>query len=243
MIQQSKVIILRVIDYQESSKILTVLSKTHGKIALIAKGAKKPKNKFAGILEAGNILNVVYYYKASRNVQTLSEASVDYSSLKFRMQLDRASVLYAVLELIAQLVHENEENAAVFEFAVNFVQWLGDEDEVYVSIFPYVQVKMAEVVGIGLQIQNKANPSGAFLNISNGNISAEAENELAYKLTENQKKFLELAVQSRSKGIFLVKLENEELKQLVHHLDVYFKYHIDGYQDRRSDAVFEQMLQ
>ena len=41
MITNSKAIILRCIDYQESSKILTLLTPDHGKIAVIARGAKK----------------------------------------------------------------------------------------------------------------------------------------------------------------------------------------------------------
>lgn len=77
MITTSTAIVLRSIDYQGSSKIITVLSRTHGKIALIAKGAKKPKNKLAGAIEVGNILEVTYYYKASRNIQTLAESPLN----------------------------------------------------------------------------------------------------------------------------------------------------------------------
>ena len=87
MISTSKAIILRSIDYQDSSKIITALSQTHGKIALIAKGVKKPKSKLAGVIEVGNILEITYYFKASRNIQTLSEASIIYQSLNFRKDL------------------------------------------------------------------------------------------------------------------------------------------------------------
>jgi DNA repair protein RecO (recombination protein O) len=100
MISTSNAIILRCIDYQESSKIITALSETHGKISLIAKGAKKPKNKLAGVIEVGNILEVTYYYKPSRNIQTLAEASIVYQSLNFRKDFDKASILYSALELI-----------------------------------------------------------------------------------------------------------------------------------------------
>ena len=242
MIVQTRAIILKAINYQESSKILTVLTKEHGKIALIAKGAKKPKNKLAGILEAGNILDVVYYYKASRSVQTLSEASISYSSLTFRQQIERAAILYAVIELVAQLIHENEVNMPVFNFTETFIEWLGNEKDVHPSVFAYVQLRLAEITGIGL-LQDVDSAEGAvFLNISSGNISQDAENELAYKLSPNQAQFLFKSLSGKNKRIFNVGLENEELKQLVHHIDVYFKYHVDGYQERKSDSIFEQML-
>lgn len=241
MIIQDRAIILKAIDYQESSKILTVLSQKHGKIAIIAKGAKRPKNKFAGILETGNVLDVVYYYKASRNIQTLSEANIHFTSLKFRQQMERAAILYATLELVAQLVHENEVNENLFKLAHNFIIWLGEEEEVSPSVFVYIQLRLADISGLGIT-DEQTNKQTSFLNIASGNISEHAESELSYKLTANQAAFLKKVLNNRNKSLFKLKLENEELKQLVHHLDVYFKYHIDGYQERRSDAIFEQML-
>ena len=242
MIAHTQAIILRVIDYQESSKILTVLSSEHGKIALIAKGAKKPKSKLAGILEIGAVLDVVYYHKQTRGVQTLTEASIHYSSDNFRKDFERAAILYSTLEIVSQLVHENEVNKPIFEFSLNFIKWLGDAEETYPSVFAYVQLRLAEISGIGLISGLSEIPNKAFLNVTSGNISEQAEDELSYKLTEAQTRFLILGMSSKSKNIFKAGLKNGELRQLVNHLDVYFKYHIEGYQERRSDSIFEQML-
>lgn len=242
MITHTQAIILRVIDYQESSKILTVLSAEHGKIALIAKGAKKPKSKLAGILEIGAVLDVVYYHKPNRGVQTLTEASLYYSTDSFRKDFDKAAILYSTLEMVAQLVHENEVNNPVFEFSKNFIEWLGDSGETYPSVFAYVQLRLAEISGIGLVSGLTEIPETSFLNVSSGKISEQSEDELSYKLTPAQTRFLILGMSTKSKNIFKVGLENGELRQLVHHLDVYFKYHIEGYQERRSDSIFEQML-
>src|SRR5690606_28365163 len=141
-----------------------VLSQKHGKIAIIAKGAKRPKNKFAGILETGNILDVVYYYKASRNIQTLSEANIHFTSLKFRQQMERAAILYATLELVAQLVHENEVNENLFKLAHNFIIWLGEEEEVSPSVFVYIQLRLADISGLGIT-DDQTNRQTTFLNI------------------------------------------------------------------------------
>jgi len=240
MITTTKVIILRSIDYQDSSKILTVLSQLHGKISLIAKGAKRPKNKLAGLIEVGNILEVTYYYKSTRGVQTLTEASIDYQSLEFRKDFDRASVLYSSLELIAQLVHENEENQNIFAFSNNFIRWLGEVENVYQSLFAYVQIRLAQIMGVGL-INEIDEFETVYLNISSGRLAEQPDSELAYKLTEAQALFLNQATSSQSKEVFQIYFEEKELKQLIHHLDVYFKYHIEGFKDRRSDTIFEQM--
>jgi hypothetical protein len=125
---------------------------------------------------------------------------------------------------------------------LNFIKWLGDAEETYPSVFAYVQLRLAEISGIGLVSGLSEIPKVAFLNVSSGNISEQSEEDLSYKLTEAQTRFLVVGMSSKSKHIFKTGLENAELRQLVKHLDVYFKYHIDGYQERRSDAIFEQML-
>lgn len=242
MIVHTKVIVLKVIDFQESSKILTVLSEEHGKIALIAKGAKKPKSKLSGILETGAVLDVVYYYKQSRGVQTLSEASIYYSDHSFRTDLEKTAILYATLELIGQVVHEHEVNEPVFDFVLTFIKWLGNSEETYPSLFAYVQIRLADIIGFGLVSTMEDIPENAYLNVTSGNLSEHSEDELSYKLTVAQTQFMILAMAGRNSKIFNVQFGNGELKQLVHHLDVYFKYHIEGYQDRKSDSIFEQML-
>lgn len=242
MIVHTKVIVLKVIDFQESSKILTVLSKEHGKIALIAKGAKKPKNKLSGILETGAVLDVVYYYKQSRGVQTLTEASIFYSDHSFRTNLEKTAILYATLELIGQVVHEHEINEPVFDFVMTFIKWLGNTEETYPCLFAYVQIRLADIIGFGLISTMEKIPDNAYLNITSGNLSEHSEDELSYKLTVAQTQFMILAMAGRNSKIFKVRFGNGELKQLVHHLDVYFKYHIEGYQERNSDSIFEQML-
>jgi DNA repair protein RecO len=243
MITHTQAIILRSVDYQESSKIITVLTREHGKIALIARGVKKPKSKLAGLIEIGNILDVVYYYKASRGVQSLTEASISYASQKFRIDFERAAILYAVLELISQVVHDNEVNHPVFDFMARFIPWIGEEEVIVPSVFSYVQIRIAEICGFGLIDDDTDLSEDVYLNITHGMISNAFDSELSYKLNVLQARFMKEAITTRQRSVLSLGLEGLELKQLIRHLDVYFKYHIEGFKDRRSDSIFEQMLQ
>lgn len=243
MITQTQVIILKTVDYQESSKIITVLSKEHGKIALIARGVKKPKSKLSGLIDLGNILDVVYYYKSTRGVQSLTEASIFYSNHNFRIDFERASILYAALELVGQLVHENEVNETVFSFLSKFIQWIGEEEAIEASIFCYVQIRCTELCGFAIDNKDADLTKDVYLNISDGTISNAIDSELSYKLTVLQARFLKESITSKQRSVFSLGLKDLELKQLIRHLDVYFKYHIEGYKERRSDSIFEQMSQ
>jgi len=243
VITKTDIIVFRKVDYSESSIIATVLSREHGKIALMVRGARKPKSKFSGMIQPGNLLKAIYYYKASRNVQTLSEASYDYRLKTISVDIEKMALSTSALELIAQLVHENEVNEPVFEFTRNFLEWLDVQESINRNIFPYLQIRLAFLLGLELQIQELNNiTNSGYLNIQDGTVSREAVSANAIRLTENQLIFLKHCTVSRKLSIFDIDLNNSELRSLIDHLDNYFRYHLEGVRPRRSDAIFDQIL-
>lgn len=244
VITHTKAIVFRSVDYRESSKIVTIFTKEHGKIAVIVHGAKKPKNKFSGLISPGNLLDVVYYFKPTRSVQTLSKAALIASLQSRNIDIKRFALVYSVLELSGQILHENEVNDPVFELLENFLIWIQKQEEIVPSLFCYVQLRLMTVTGIGITFEDSKQTidSTLFLNVEAGNVSTFSHGSLSLKLTHAQTEFLKLALHSKTSHIFSLDLSKNELKQLIQHLDVYFKYHVDGYKERKSDSIFEQMF-
>ncbi len=69
-------VILRSVNYSESSKILTLLSPAEGRVSVIAKGARRPKSPFRASTEPLMHVVAVYSDKATREVQTLTQCDV-----------------------------------------------------------------------------------------------------------------------------------------------------------------------
>lgn len=244
MISHTEAIVFRTVDYQESSKIVTVFSREHGKIALMVRGAKKPKSKFSGLIEVGNMLDVVYYYKSSRSVQILSEASYQQKTMNLRTDFEKMATMTSAIELISQLLHDNEVNEPLFDFTQKMLLWLDHTDAHPPAIFPYLQIRLAELTGIGLQL-DRSGPSEEmnYLNIESGLVSTKNISSHSYKLSPRQAKYITIGLQARSSTLFDISFESGELKGLIRLLDRYFKYHVEGLKDRKSDAIFEQILQ
>lgn len=244
MIAHTEAVIFRSVDYQESSKIVTMFTKEHGKIALIAHGAKKPKSKFSGLIEVGNMLEVVYYFKASRSVQILSEASYLIKNKNLRIDFEKMATMTSAVELISQLLHDNEVNTPLFDFTKNMLQWLNSADIHPPQLFPYIQIRLAALTGIGLQLNTQHSENGShYLNIESGLITDDSISSHSYKLTGTQYRYINIALQAKSSVLFDLPFEVGELKSLIDHLDRYLKYHVEGLKSRKSDAVFEQILQ
>jgi DNA repair protein RecO len=250
MIQTANAIVLRTTDVKESSRIATLLTDSNGKVAVMAKGVRRPKNRSAGVLETGNIVEVVYYYKSSRSVQTLKEASILHKTYNLRRDFKKLAVVSPTLELLDQIVHEAEESTELYQFAVRMIRWVNDTDEPVINLFPYIQVRIADLLGLGLQAvlsesikdQTENSFPDLYFTVDQGLISEEPGSNNTFRLTRNQAHFLLLALQAKSSRVLHVTFENTERKNLIHHLDVYLQYHIEGVRDRKSDYILEQLL-
>jgi DNA repair protein RecO (recombination protein O) len=92
-------IVLKRLDYGEADRILTVLTRTSGKISLIAKGVRKPKSRLAGGIELFTVNNVTYIDGKS-DLKTLVSAHVSehYSAITANLQTVQAA--YDVLKYV-----------------------------------------------------------------------------------------------------------------------------------------------
>lgn len=246
MIVHTSAIVFKSIDYQESSKIVTLFTEEHGKIAVIVKGAKKLKSKFSGLMEVGNLLDVIYYHKSSRSVQILTEASLRENMLNLKLDFEKMATAISAIELIGQLLHENEVNKPFFRFTDKFLTWLDETEYPPEKIFPYLQIRLTQLMGLGLQMEGKdlSPDSTYYLNIESGLITENGRTGSGtFKLTQNQLLYVSLALRARGSRVFSIDFKSGELKELVRLLDRYLKYHVEGLRDRKSDAIFEQILQ
>ena len=246
MIVHTSAIVFKAIDYQESSKIVTLFTEEHGKIAVIVKGAKKPKNKFSGLMEPGRLLDVIYYYKSSRSVQILTEASLIENLLNLRMDFEKMATATSAIELFNQLLHENEINKPFFKFVKNFLIWLDETDNPPRKIFPYVQIRLTQLMGLGvsLELADEQIDRPYYLDMESGLISENSgTGSSTFKLTQNQVLYVSLTLKGQGSLVFGIDFNKSELSELVRLFDRYLKYHVEGLKDRKSDAIFEQILQ
>lgn len=189
------------------------------------------------------ILSVVYYYKDSRGIQTLTEASFLNRFDTLTKDIEKMALSMSLLEFISQLTHEGEVNEPVFEFTRNFLDWLDVQIEVNRRVFPYLQIRLAFLLGHELQIDKLENEAEiGYLNIEDGTVSEQADSSNAIRLNGNQLRFIKFSSISKSVSILEQDLNNDEIRSLIDYLDKYFRYHVEGLKPRRTDAIFDQIL-
>lgn len=244
MITKTEAVVLRTVDFKESSLIATLFSRKHGKIAVFAKGARRPKSKLAAFLVPGQLLEVVYFMKQNRSVQTLSEVSYLKKLDNLRYDLEKMALVSTTLELTSQLIHENEENEPLFNFLIKLLPWINERENVTKIIFPYIQIRLSQLLGIGLQDDSATGTEfeNGYMNIETGTLSYSMEGAKSMRLTPVQFAFVRESLHSMKSALFEMNLTQNELTELIEYLDIYFRYHIEGIRPRKSDAIFEQIL-
>ena len=244
MITTSKAVVLKAIPFQESSIIANVLTDNQGKQALIAKGARRPKSPMRAMLEPGNLISVVYNLKQGRDMHVLRQADIVEKTYKLRYDPGKFSSAIRSLELIEQLVHPGEQNPAMFAFTETFLVWLSNVADSVTSIFPYVQLRLAAIMGIGIAKHPNLNSSTGnevVLDVGNGLVTNHRDG-FCIPLNSWQAWYLETAIDNKGKLLLDASPSAADLNNLTRHLDVYLSHHIEGLRDRRSDSVFSQIL-
>ncbi|MGH7475030.1 MAG: DNA repair protein RecO [Longimicrobiales bacterium] len=95
-----EVLILQAFAYSETSKILRLLTREHGLVSVIARGALRPKSRYGGQLEAFSEGVAVFYTKPTRELQTLS----GFDLINSGQALGRDLIRFGGAALLAELV-------------------------------------------------------------------------------------------------------------------------------------------
>jgi DNA repair protein RecO (recombination protein O) len=122
--ERSEAVVLRQVDFSETSRIVTFLTPCRGRMACIAKGVKRPKSQLAAMLDTFNRLEVVYYWKEGRSVQQLGEVSLLDQHAGIRNDLEKSAYGAFPLEFAYKVAHENEPSEELYAALVQGLEGL-----------------------------------------------------------------------------------------------------------------------
>jgi DNA repair protein RecO (recombination protein O) len=121
-ILKTEAIVLRKLNYGDTSTIASLFTKDYGKLSVMVKGGRNPKSKSANLIDPLNHIHIVIYRKDTREVQLLSSADMISHYPKIKQDLEKLKYSYAVLELINELIPEFEVNLRLFKGIIRILE-------------------------------------------------------------------------------------------------------------------------
>ncbi len=116
---------MRGVDFSNTSRIVTFLTPDRGRLACMAKGARRARSPFAGVLDTFNQVELVYYWKESRDVQQLAEAAPLNTFGSVKSDLEKTTFAAVPIELAGKIAHDNEPSEILYERVVSGLDTLG----------------------------------------------------------------------------------------------------------------------
>ncbi len=128
--ERTEALVLRGVDFSETSRIVTFLTPERGRLACMARGVRRPKSNMRGALDTFNRLELLVYWKESRSVQRMGEPTIldDFAGIK--KDLDKSVFAAFPLEIAYRVAHENEPSHELYATLVGGLEslavWPGD---------------------------------------------------------------------------------------------------------------------
>lgn len=117
-------LILKKIPFSDTSLILKVFTRESGLITLIAKGAKRPKSKFHGLLDFFTLDQFVYPEKSKSEIHTLIDAGLIREFPRVKSDPGRQSLGHVYMELYLKYMPEPAQSHPHFELLLERMESL-----------------------------------------------------------------------------------------------------------------------
>jgi len=151
-------IVLRAMRIGETSKLVTLFTEHHGKLKVSAKGARRPKSKFAGCLEMSWLVHIACPVRDDRDLHTLTDAETLRSRPVLLADLQRLSYAAAACEMVDRLSIDHEPNRRLYLCLTGVLAGFEEVEPVQLeTLFWYFQLRVAEALGYRPELSQCAN--------------------------------------------------------------------------------------
>jgi len=143
-----RVVVLRRLDYSETSQVLVLLGREHGKIRAIAKGIKRStRQRFAAAPDLLDVGEVVVSARAgtSQELATLTEWRQTVSFGRLREKLSRLYAGQYAAEVASGLTADWDPHPGLYDALVRLLGRLCDATEPLAVVVDYLKLLLEEI--------------------------------------------------------------------------------------------------
>ena len=121
-LRESEAIVLRTYPMREADLLVTLFTRSEGKIRGVARSAKKSKRRFGGALEPLTYVRAFYDVRERQELVRLDACEVIESPLASEVSYARAVALAHIAELLDELLPDREANDAIFRLTLSVLR-------------------------------------------------------------------------------------------------------------------------
>ncbi|MCR4338187.1 MAG: DNA repair protein RecO [Candidatus Omnitrophica bacterium] len=141
MILKTPAIVLKTIDFRETSRIAIFFTQDHGKVSGLLKGIRKDPKKFGSSLERFSVNDIVFYQYRNSDLHLVSQCDMKEYFYAIRQDMSKFLAASYVAELVQAIMPNEEKNLLVFQLMLDFLKSLSSKTEIH-SLVHAFQIKI-----------------------------------------------------------------------------------------------------
>ncbi|MEL7296515.1 MAG: DNA repair protein RecO [Pseudomonadota bacterium] len=139
-------------DFRDSSQIIEVFSRDYGRLAMVARGVKRPKSRYRGLLQPFCALNLSWV--AGRELATMSDAETGAATMSPLMN-DALMCGFYLNELMLKLTHRFDPHPELFALYAEAIRRLSGHQNL-AAILREFEWHFLREIGFGIDLSGEA---------------------------------------------------------------------------------------
>ncbi|MDQ8004657.1 MAG: DNA repair protein RecO [Pedobacter sp.] len=240
MLYKTRGIVLKTINYNESSVVVQVFTEKFGIQSYLVNGVKKAKAKIPiNFLQPLHLLDMVVYHKQNTQIQRVSEArpmpmfkSIPYNVIK-------NTIVQFLNEVLYKSIRQQHVDEQLFEYLYNAISWFDESEELSVNFHLSFLMKLTRFLGFAPQPQTR--PDQKYFDLQEGNFTSLSPMH-PYFTDDEQGNSLLLLLNTSIKKINEVRFTNAYRRLLLDKILIYYQLHTASFGQVKSHQILEEVL-
>lgn len=227
MIVQSPAVVLKSFPYGDTSLIARCLTRELGKISVMVRGARRKKNPLGAYFQPLSFLDIIFYHKQTRELQTISKVSFVEPWLNLQNDLKPLTLGLSILELTERVVTDHDPHPELFDELIRCIRALDAKSKPVNVIYWYYEMQLLSHLGFKPDLSMDEFPGMSLPSL---------------QTTPNSFKILS-ALQSYSlDALPELTIASEDKTVVSHYLLSQIHYHFEGINSLKSLEVIRKIL-
>jgi len=149
---KDEAVVLKTIKLGEADRIVTLLTRSHGKVRAVAKGVRRTKSRFGARLEPFTHVDLLVYN--GRNLDTITSAHIIEPFARIRADYGRVTAATALVELVEKISPEREKSVPTYSLLLGGLEAVANGGGS--TIVPAFLIKLLSLSGYHPQLRTCA---------------------------------------------------------------------------------------
>lgn len=240
MIEKTSGIVLHSFKYGETSVIARIFTRNKGLQAYIIPGVRKHKSKIRlNLFQPLTILDMVVYHKENSGLQHIKEVHCPKPFFSIPYDILKSSIAIFLSEMLTHAIREHDANPDMFDYIRDSLAFLDETSDKIADFHLVFLMQLSRF--LGFQPRNNYTEKYCFFNSGEGLFQSNFVDDLSCLDKDLSVCFHQINTVSYQE-LQQLRFNLATRRSLLTTIINYYRIHLQGFQEVRSQTVLEMVL-